>query len=426
ALDRAADRPVRADDARLRPAGRLRRALVRLRGVRPPPARRSPVRRGGRHRAAAGRARRLPVRPRRAGRAGRLRAGRGDPGLAGGLAVHRGRRRLPGGRAVLPELAGADGDRDLRRGGAAGDAGAVGAQPRLRDRRRGRPDGHRGRRPAADRDGLPAHPRGGRGGRGPGGVSRRVRLDLQPGGRPPVRGADLGHRRALVHAAARQRGRRLPGAAGRAGHRHHAAGRHVRHRPGHPDRRRGRRAGAGRGPDRLRRPVGAGPRLAAAAGLAGRDRDPDRAVRRPGRVRHRRAGRRAGRRLRRGHLGGDRLRRADRRHGLQAGRGRGPAGGEAVGAQGDPGRPEDRAAPAPGDRHRDRGGPGVPRRARAGPARPAAAGAAGPRRQAGGVRRDRPGGVPGAAGGGAAVRTVGGSEAVAGRPGPAHRAAGGM
>ncbi len=48
----------------------------------------------------------------------------------------------------------------------------------------------------------------------------------------------------------------------------------------------------------------------------------DRAVRRPRRVRDRRAARRAGRLLRGRHLGRHRLRRADRRDGLQAGRGR--------------------------------------------------------------------------------------------------------
>lgn len=46
----------------------------------------------------------------------------------------------------------------LRRVCGAGDAGAVGAQPRLRGGRGGRPDGHRGPGPDADRDGLPAGP----------------------------------------------------------------------------------------------------------------------------------------------------------------------------------------------------------------------------------------------------------------------------
>ena len=122
----------------------------------------------------------------------------------------------------------------------------------------------------------------------------------------------------------------------------------------------GRRAGAGRDPDRLRRPRRAGPAGPRPARRAGRDRHPDRALRRPRRVRDRRAARRARRLLRRGHLGGHRLRRADRGHGLQAGRGGRAAGGQAQRVQGVAGRAEVGGAPVQADRHRDRGGRAPP------------------------------------------------------------------
>ena len=50
--------------------------------------------------------------------------------------------------------------------------------------------------------------------------------------------------------------------------------------------------------------------------------------------------------------------------GLQAGRGRGPAGGQTLGEQGDGRRPQDRRTPAQADRHRDRGDHRLPGRAR--------------------------------------------------------------
>ncbi len=202
----AAHRSVRADHAGRRAGRRNREPAVHVRGVRPPAARRAPLRRGGRHRAAAGGADPVPVRRRRADRARRRERGRRPHArLAGRLPVHRRRGRLPGGRAVLPGLTGAHRDRHVRRGGAAGDAGAVGVQPRLRDRLGRRPNGHRRRRPPADRDGLAAHPRAGGRGRRPRGLPGRVRQHLQPGGRPPARHPHRGHRRARVRAAARRR-----------------------------------------------------------------------------------------------------------------------------------------------------------------------------------------------------------------------------
>ena len=77
--------------------------------------------------------------------------------------------------------------------------------------------------------------------------------------------------------------------------------------------------GARGDPHRLRRPRRAGAPGPRPARRARRDRHPDRALRRPRRVRDRRAACRARRLLRRGHVRGHRLRRADGEPGLQAG-----------------------------------------------------------------------------------------------------------
>ena len=107
-----------------------------------------------------------------------------DLRLAGRLPVRRRHLRLRRGRALLPRLADPHRRGHLRRGGAARDAGPVDPQPRLRGRLGRGPDGRTrpGDRPL-HRDGLAAHPRGGRGRRRPGGLPRRLRRHLQPGGR---------------------------------------------------------------------------------------------------------------------------------------------------------------------------------------------------------------------------------------------------
>ena len=284
--------------------------------------------------------------------------------------VRRRHRRLPRGRAVLPVLADPDRVGHLRRGGRARDAGALGAQPRLRHRLGRGAHGGRRRRPPDHRDGLAAHPRAGGGRRGPGGLPGRVRLDVEP------------RRRAAVTASRPPAPRRTPSPC-------------CTTTSAPPSPRRSPRwatdttllvdtyditrgielavevAGSGprRGPDRLRRPVGAGPARPRAARPPRRDRHADRGQRRPRRVRDRGAGGRAGRRLRRRDGGGHRLRRADRRPGLQAGRGGRPAGGQAVRAQGEPWRAQDGAAGLQAQRHGGRGDRGV----RIRPARPARA-----------------------------------------------------
>ena len=99
--------------------------------------------------------------------------------------------------------------------------------------------------PADHRDGLAAHPRAGRGRRGPGRLPGRLRLDVQPGRPARVRHPDRRHRRARLHPAARRRGGRLPGPDRHARRRHHAARRHLRHHRRHRDRGRGGRPGLG-------------------------------------------------------------------------------------------------------------------------------------------------------------------------------------
>ena len=129
----------------------------------------------------------------------------------------------------------------------------------------------------------------------------------------------VGHRRPLLHPAPRHRAGRVRGPDRLAGRRHLAAGGHVRRRDGRPHRRRPRRGQAGRRPAGLRGPRGPGPVGPAAAGRAGQRAHPDHGHLGPGRIRHRRAAVRPGGLLRRRHLPGDRLRRAHRQHGLQAG-----------------------------------------------------------------------------------------------------------
>ena len=187
-------------------------AAVRVRGVRPAAARRPPVRRGRRHRPAAGGDQPVPVRRRTSSaRAGRGRSTAATARLARRLPVHRRRRRLPRGRAVLPRLADPDGHaarsprpcvlETLVLSILNHDCAVASAAARMVAAAAGRP---------LHRDGLAAHPRGGRGRRGPGGVPRRLRGHVEPGGRPALRHPDRGHRRARLHAAARRRAGRVP------------------------------------------------------------------------------------------------------------------------------------------------------------------------------------------------------------------------
>ena len=209
--------------------------------------------------------------------------------VAGRLRVPRAGLGLPRGRDLLPGLAAARRRGHVRGVLRAGDPAAQHLQPRLRDRLGGVADDAGRRRAALRRDGVAAHPRAGRGGGRAGGVRRRLRRDVQPRGRPPLRGADHRDGRALLHPAAPRRAGGLHRPARRARRGHDPAGRHLRRRERRPDRRRAHRRPARRGPARLRRPVGArGPRPGPAR-LPRRDEHPHRGDERPRRERDRRA-----------------------------------------------------------------------------------------------------------------------------------------
>ena len=154
---------------------------------------------------------------------------------------------------------------------------------------------------------------------------------------------------------------RAPGRVARP--RHHAAGRHLRHRRGGPARR-SRSPGPELGAVRLDSgDLGeTAQQVREPARRARRDRDPDRRHQRPRRVRHRGAGRGAGRRVRRRHRAGHRQRPPDVRLRLQAGRARGRRRRAGVGGEEEPRqdlgrRPQVRPAPArPARCRRGRGG----------------------------------------------------------------------
>ena len=164
----------------------------------------------------------VPVRRRGARRCARGRGRRADPRLAGRLPVHRRHLGVRRGRGLLPAT-----PRSLVVESTF--AEAVLLETLLlsiynhdsRDRVGRVPDDVRRRRPAVHRDGLAAHPRGGRGRVRPGGVRRRLRVVVQPRRPPALRRPDRRHQRAQLHAAARHRGRRVP----RAGRRRSARAR---------------------------------------------------------------------------------------------------------------------------------------------------------------------------------------------------------
>ena len=198
------------------------------------------LRRGCRHRAVPRRAAGVPV------RSGRAREPATAPGggrrhlrLAGVVPLLRRRQRVCRGRGLLPRLSGRRRRVLVRRGGRPRDRCLVDPQPRHRDRVRSVADDGRGGRPAVYRDGLAAHPRGGRRGRRPGGIHRGVRHHEQPRGRPPLRRAHHRDGSARLHPRARRRTRGVRGAGRRVRAGHHPARRHLRRHRGRAHSRRG-------------------------------------------------------------------------------------------------------------------------------------------------------------------------------------------
>ena len=177
---------------------------------------------------------------------------RADPAVARRLPLQRRHPRLPGGRGLLPRLAGDARRGQLRGVRAAGDRDPLDPQPRLRRRRRRLPDGGRRGRAPAGGDGRAAHARAVGRRRLPRRLPRRLRLHLRPRGRVPLRHPDRRHQRALLHAAARQRARRLHRAGRLARQRHDAARGHLR-------RRRGRARAPSRSPGPAWAPYGSTP-----------------------------------------------------------------------------------------------------------------------------------------------------------------------
>ncbi len=213
---------------------------MRLRGVRPPAPRRPPLRRPRGDRPVPRGPPGVPLRRGRArGPAPAAGRRRRDLRLAGRLPLLRRRQRVRRGRGLLPRLPRPRGRVVVRRGRGPGDAGALDPQPRHRDRLRRLSDDGRRRRPAVHRDGVPPHPRGGRGRRRARRLHRGLRHDQQPRGGAALRRADGRDRGARVHAPARLRARGVRGPGGHPRTRHHPARRHLRRARGRAHRRRG-------------------------------------------------------------------------------------------------------------------------------------------------------------------------------------------
>ena len=237
-------------------------------------------------------------------------------------------------------------------------------------------------RPADHRDGRAPHARVRRRRRGPRRLPGRLRDDVEPRSRAPLRHPDRAAPSRTPSCCCTTAKRRRSARRSRSWARTRRCwSTPTTSPPASRPRSRVAGPGAGRDPDRLGRRRPARPPRPRAAGLPRRQGHPDRRLRRPRRARHRGAARGARGRVRRRHVGGHRVRRADRRHGLQAGRGGRQAGRQAQRAQGVPRRPQVRAAAPPRHRHGGRRGrlDRGRRRARAGGERPRAADPADPR-----------------------------------------------
>ena len=206
---------------------------VRVRGVRPAPAGRPALRRRRRHRS--------PARADRSSSASRdaelawLRDNEvvrcRHPRLARRLPLQRRASGLPRGRALLPRLAAARRRGHLRRGGHPRDPHPERAELRLRRSRPpprawcsaavGRPLAEMGSRRTGEYSAVAAARAAY--------IAGFAATSNLEAGRTLGHSHD-GHRRALLHPAARQRGRGVPRAGRRDRRRHHPARRHLRHR----------------------------------------------------------------------------------------------------------------------------------------------------------------------------------------------------
>ena len=143
-------------------------------------------------------------------------------------------RRLRRGRGLLPGLAGAHRRGQVRRMRGPRDAGAVGPQPRLRDRARRRSMVvAAGDRPCIEMGSRRTHEEAAVAAARAAYIAGFATTSNLAGGRA-CGSPDRGHRRSRLHARARRRARRLPRPGRRARHRDHAARRHLRRHARHP------------------------------------------------------------------------------------------------------------------------------------------------------------------------------------------------
>ena len=320
-----------------------------LRGLHPAAAARAALRGLRRRRAAARRVRGLPL---RTGRDRRCCARRGVVDAATARVARATQVGTPPkvdivglaeGEAYGPDTPVLVVEGTLRRGRPAGDAGALGPQPRQRRRRRRSPDdrappatGPASRWARGAPTSRPPSPPPGP----PTSSGFEATSNLEAGRRYdiPTTGTSA-HAFTLAHD---DRAGRLRGAGRVARRRHDAAGRHLRRDGGGAHRGRGRRARSSARSGSTAATSGRWPaRSAQLLDSLGATEHPHHRHQRPRRVRDRRARRGAGRRLRRRHAPGHRIGRADRRLRLQARRARRPPGREALAGQALPRRPQD-------------------------------------------------------------------------------------
>ena len=228
---RPAHRPLRAHDARRRPARRHGAPPLRVRAVRPPPVRRPPLRRRRRHRAPARRSsddfrfgddELRFLRDERVVDAATLDFLAGYRFTGSITGYREGELYFPGSPILTIEGTFAEAVvlETLALSVLNHDSAVATAAARMSIAAGDRPLAEMGSRRAGE---AVRRRRGARR------LHRRIRRHQQPRGGPALGHPDDGHRRARVDAAARHRGGRVPLADRRARRRHDAARRHLRH-----------------------------------------------------------------------------------------------------------------------------------------------------------------------------------------------------